>query len=71
MSEISSGTRKLLALSMLKGIGPATLRKVASMPDFAKVPVEALALHIPSLSKALNSLDAWDRAVEDLSLIHI
>lgn len=65
MSEISSGTRKLLALSMLKGIGPATLRKVASMPDFAKMPVEALALNISSLSKALNSLDAWDRAVED------
>ncbi|NEK79549.1 MAG: DNA-processing protein DprA, partial [Xanthomonas perforans] len=34
MSEISPTTGKLLALSMLKGIGPATLRKMASMANF-------------------------------------
>ncbi|WP_188056889.1 DNA-processing protein DprA [Pseudomonas syringae] len=65
MSEISSGTKKILALSMLKGVGPATLRKIASMPDFAKLQAQELAVRIPSVSKALDNIDAWDRAIED------
>ncbi len=65
MSEISSGTRKLLALSMLKGIGPSTLRKVAGMLDFDRLSAEGLAAQMPAVSKALQDFSAWTRAVED------
>lgn len=65
MSEVSSGTRKLLALSMLKGVGPATLRKIACMPDFVQVQAHELALRIPSISKALDNVGDWERAIED------
>lgn len=65
MIDVSSGTRKLLALSMLKGVGPATLRKIANMPDFVQVQADELALRVPSISKALCNVGDWERAIED------
>lgn len=63
MSEISPVTRKLLALSLLRGIGPATLRKLAALPDFEMTPVEGLAAKMPALAKALND-SAWSEALD-------
>jgi len=65
MSEVSSWTKKLLALSMLKGVGPATLRKVADLPGFADLSVEELAIRVPTLSKALQEAGAWERASDE------
>lgn len=63
MSEISPVTRKLLALSLLRGIGPATLRKLAALPDFEMTPVEGLAAKMPALAKALSD-SAWSEALD-------
>jgi len=64
MSEISRDTRRLLELSMLKGVGPSTLRKIASKRDFSLLPVEDLAVDVPSLAKVLQDSEAWNKAVE-------
>lgn len=63
MSEVSAATGKLLGLSMLQGIGPATLRKIAALPSFETQPIESLAELLPALAKALD-LGSWDRALE-------
>lgn len=60
--EISEATRRLLALSMLKGVGPATLRKVSHLPGLATLPVAELATTVPLLGKALGLSGAWDDA---------
>ena len=64
MSGISPSTHKLLALSMLRGIGPATLRKLAGAPAFEKSSVEDLAKNVPALAKALID-QAWSEALEE------
>lgn len=56
-------THKLLSLSMLKGIGPATLRKLAVLPRFADQSAEELATQAPILARALAAPDAWSRAI--------
>lgn len=63
MSEISPVTRKLLALSKLRGIGPATLRKLTAVPAFGTTPVEGLAEKVPALAKALVE-SAWSEALD-------
>lgn len=55
-------TRKLLTLSLLKGVGPATLRKLALSPAFADQSVEQLATQAPKLARALAAPDAWELA---------
>lgn len=64
MSEISAVTTKLLALSMLAGIGPATLRKIASLGNFSSSSVESLSLQVPALARALSDPLAWMQAKE-------
>lgn len=64
MSEVSASTGKLLALSMLSGIGPATLRKASQVFGFEAKTVEALGLEIPAISKAIAPVDAWSKALE-------
>lgn len=63
MNEISASIGKLLALSMLKGIGPATLRKMAGRADFESVSMERLAMDFPSNSHVLKDDFAWSRAL--------
>lgn len=63
MSEVvSDQTRILLTLSMLRGVGPAALRKVASIPGFEKKPTDFLATVSSHLARALASPDAWEKA---------
>ena len=65
MSEISNATGKLLALSMLKGIGPATLRKMAGMINIEAASPDSIANQFPSNSHILRDSQAWTRALED------
>lgn len=62
MSRPSGSTFKLLSLSMLSGIGPATLRKLAAEPDFATASLERLASVASSLERALSRSNAWEVA---------
>lgn len=64
MNVISPGTAKALALSMLSGIGPATLRKVAKEPNFARAAPDHWAACVPAVERALNASDAWSKACE-------
>lgn len=62
--KVSIATKKLLTLSMLPGVGPATLKKVASVQGFEDLSNEALARVSSSLQKAFSSPDAWSLASE-------
>ncbi|MHB9704100.1 DNA-processing protein DprA [Alcaligenes aquatilis] len=64
MSVVSPATLTLLTLSMLKGVGPAALKKVAAISGFDDLSIEALAASIPAIGKALIEPDAWIRAQE-------
>ncbi|KLC11506.1 DNA transporter [Xanthomonas perforans] len=64
MSEISPTTGKLLALSMLKGIGPATLRKMASMANFESATAESMSYQFPANSTILRDSLAWKHALD-------
>jgi DNA processing protein len=59
MNTISAATGKVLALSMLSGIGPATLRKIASTPNFERTTPNQWAAQVPALERALNASGAW------------
>ncbi|EPF65936.1 DNA-processing protein DprA [Pseudomonas syringae] len=61
---VSIATRKLLTLSMLPGVGPATLKKVANIAGFEGLPIDALGRINGSLNKALSNPDAWSLASE-------
>lgn len=63
MTDISAATGKALALSLLPGIGPATLRKLAGLPAFEDQSVEELGALVPALSKALGVPQAWNGAL--------
>jgi DNA processing protein len=65
VSEISPATGKLLALSMLKGIGPATLRKMAGVVNIETASPDSLATQFPSNARVLLDNQAWIRALED------
>lgn len=47
MIEVSPQTRTLLALSMLKGVGPAALRKVVQVQHFEEISLEELLPYLP------------------------
>lgn len=64
MSEISPATGKLLALSMLRGIGPATLRKMAGMANFETATPESLSHEFPANSTILRDSEAWSVALD-------
>lgn len=64
MSEISPTTGKLLALSMLKGIGPVTLRKMASMANFETATPESMSYQFPANAATLRDSVAWKHALD-------
>lgn len=61
---ISAQTAFLLSLSMLKGIGPATLRKVASIRNFHQMGIGDLANRVPQVARALLASEAWALACD-------
>jgi DNA processing protein len=63
MNMISSTTKKMLALSMLSGVGPATLRKVAAQ-NLVFASVDVLSEKISAIARALSTPDAWEVAQE-------
>lgn len=65
MISASNATKKLLTLSMLKGIGPSTLKKVAFQPNFPELSFNDLALQVPVVSKALQEVGALNDASEE------
>lgn len=65
MNVISPQTRVILALSMLKGVGPAALKKVAGLNRSWELPIQDVGRAIPSIGKALEADDSsWERASE-------
>ncbi|MCD0495539.1 DNA-protecting protein DprA [Achromobacter sp. MY14] len=64
MRAASPATRFLLALSMLKGVGPASLKKVAATPDFFGEEPAVLGLRVPQIARSLETEDAWRLALE-------
>ncbi|MBN8500720.1 MAG: DNA-protecting protein DprA [Sphingomonadales bacterium] len=50
---------------MLKGIGPATLRKMAGMANFETISPESLSHQFPANSTVLRDSQAWIRALEE------
>lgn len=58
----------LMALSLLKGVGPAALRKVAKIPQFPCISIDVIAEHVPAVAKSFDvSPDAWREALEAAS----
>ena len=64
----SLSTQFLLALSKLKGIGSATLKKIMATPNFALIDVNELAASYPVLRKAVSESGAWEKAQEWASM---
>lgn len=74
-TEISAETRALLALSMVKGIGPAALRQIAQVPGFQELRVDLLKTALKknvaaSLDEAVvaSALDNADQQIEMAAL---
>lgn len=63
MITISPATQKMLALSMLSGVGPATLRRVVSH-SLESAPIIELSRRIPAIAKAIAVPSAWELAQE-------
>lgn len=61
---ISEPTFKMLALSMLRGVGPVALHQISEIPNFTTKDVQELAVYLPKLRKALEAESAWDIALE-------
>ncbi|EPK5952172.1 DNA-processing protein DprA [Pseudomonas aeruginosa] len=70
MSPITPVTEKILALSLLKGVGPVALRKISSHPDFKYASVDLLSRHFSVLDKALSTSSAWEIA-SDLAKLQV
>lgn len=64
MNDVSPATAKLLSLSMLQGIGPAALRNVMALSDFATASIDQLSEQFPKLAKPLEYPSGWMEAVE-------
>lgn len=67
MSVISSKTQRLLTVSMLKGIGPAALRKVSLIPGFSELALEELAKCLPQIARVLSDGNNWQTAQTEAS----
>ncbi|EDS23375.1 hypothetical protein CLOSS21_00003, partial [Clostridium sp. SS2/1] len=63
MSVISAETGKLLALSMLKGVGPATLRMALNVANFASASIEEIGKQVPRLTAVCQQV-FWLEALE-------
>lgn len=63
MITISPDTGKLLALSMLRGVGPAALRMALNVANFSGKSAEALAIEVPRLMGAAQP-SLWSEALE-------
>ncbi|MCW0920875.1 DNA-protecting protein DprA [Pseudomonas sp. RG1] len=61
---ISEQTEKMLGLSLLKGIGPASLHQIATFPDFLTEDIGRIANKLSKLQKAIDGPGAWDTALE-------
>lgn len=71
MKEISDATGKLLAMSMLPGVGPATLRAASQVFGFHTKTAAQIASEVPRLQSAMTSSawsDALDKAGEQAEL---
>lgn len=64
MSLVSVETKWLLSMSMLKGIGPVTLKKAIKTSGFYDFDIDALCNALPLFAKALIERSAWDQAQE-------
>lgn len=64
MGVISPATRFLLTLSMLKGVGPASLRKVTTIPNFLGEKPATLGRQVSQIARSLEAEDAWHLACE-------
>lgn len=62
MNNISETTRKILALSMLNGVGPATLRRVSAVNGLLGRSIEEIASSNPAIARGLKSLADWTKA---------
>lgn len=62
---ISAPTLFLLSLSMLKGVGPAALKKVASIPSFSDIGIEELGREVSQVGRALANIHDWQKAQSD------
>ena len=62
MTEISQKTRFLLTLSMLKGVGPATLRKVATVANFEEMSMADVCFNLPKSVTDAMSQETWMQA---------
>ncbi|WP_232518343.1 MULTISPECIES: DNA-processing protein DprA [Bacteria] len=60
---ISAETGKLLALSMLKGVGPATLRMALNVANFASASIEEIGKQVPRLTAVCQPV-FWLEALE-------
>ncbi|WP_082553976.1 DNA-processing protein DprA [Rhizobium sp. Leaf453] len=65
MSLISPATKFLLSLSMLKGVGPAALKKASLVPNFFEMEIEDLASEVFQIAKSLSSGGDWQNAQND------
>jgi DNA processing protein len=67
MTVISFPTRALLALSALKGVGPAALKKVAILPTFWELSIDDWCKVVPQVAKSVAGRPsgiAWEEATE-------
>lgn len=65
MSLISPATKFLLSLSMLKGVGPAALKKASLIPNFFEMEIEDIASDVSQIAKALSGGSDWQIARND------
>lgn len=64
MTRVSEPTKALLVLSMLKGVGPATLRRLVNERDFNRSSILERVHETPAFAKALEAPDSLMRAQE-------
>lgn len=64
MTFTSPETAMLMALSMLKGVGPAALKKIVAIPNFLGLSIEEIAQLVPQISKSVTIPGAWTQALE-------
>jgi DNA processing protein len=69
MKPISDATRKILVLSQLPGVGPATLNALLKQPGFGTVELESLPWAPPPVLRALDDSDTAVRAEERASTL--
>ncbi len=60
---ISEKTEKMLAFSLLKGIGPASLHQIEKFPDFLNEDIGRIANSFSKLKKAIDASGSWDTAL--------